>query len=228
NDLAFKNSYPPLEEVGDVKVKVSIAINVRLDRMLMQVLEPIQGVYMVRQGYLEITTFKDAMKEAGEINLDGGGMWRGYYESRGDPFVHVTFAGRSLTAILADLARQYGDQNIILAPQARGMAETKLFGRLVNLPLRRALQVAADLADLKCVAADNVCLITTKDRAEPLLRELSDRADIQRIQSELADNNVFLTKNQIRRLLDAPPATVQSRRPATPSWEEYAKRVQGR
>src|SRR5262249_43405452 len=85
NDLAFKNSDPPLEEVGDVKVKVSIAISVRLDRMLMQVLEPIQGVYMVRQGYLEITTFKDAMKEAGEINLDGGGMWRGYYESRGDP-----------------------------------------------------------------------------------------------------------------------------------------------
>src|SRR5262249_44010370 len=118
NDLAFKNSDPPLEEVGDVKVKVPIARNVRLDRLLMQALEPIQGIQMVRQGYLEITTFRDEMKEAGEINLDGGGVWRGYYESRGEPFVHVTLAGRSLTAILADLARQYGDQNIILAPQA--------------------------------------------------------------------------------------------------------------
>jgi hypothetical protein len=237
DDVGFKNTDPPLENVEDCHVKFPKAKNVRLDQFLNLCLKPLGGTVMVRPGHLEITTLKEAWLEAA-----GGSSWiepsfddddvvfvRPLPVSRG-PIVHVLLGNRTMTEVVRDLVDQFGDRNIVVAPQVGTKARTTvLSGRLINVPLQDAVETVAELADLKCVHLDNVYLITTRDRAEPMLRELAERRDIQQIQSLLANNGIYVTPTQIRlKFFQPSQSTGESKRPVRPSWDDYARSIRDR
>jgi hypothetical protein len=63
NDPAFKALEPPLENVGETRVKLPKMPGVTLSTVLRLVLSAINGTYLIRRDFVEITTGKEAIRE---------------------------------------------------------------------------------------------------------------------------------------------------------------------
>jgi tetratricopeptide (TPR) repeat protein len=63
NDAAFKALEPPLENVGETRVKLPKMPGVTLSTVLRLVLSAINGTYLIRRDFIEITTGKEAIRE---------------------------------------------------------------------------------------------------------------------------------------------------------------------
>jgi tetratricopeptide (TPR) repeat protein len=63
NDAAFKALEPPLENVGETRVKLPKMPGVTLSTVLRLVLSAINGTYLIRRDFVEITTGKEAIRE---------------------------------------------------------------------------------------------------------------------------------------------------------------------
>jgi hypothetical protein len=232
NDQAFKALEPPLENVEDIKIRLPRMLNTRLDSFLTLALNSVNGTVLVRRDHLEITTLKEACREC-------GGPWPGFdvdLDWIDDPtlmldfrlpFVQMSFSNRPLSSLFAELMCQYSDQNIVFAPQSAQRLKVPVTGRLLNVPFNQALRMLAKLADLEAVTCGNITLITTAEKAEPMLKDLSERRAIRRIQHLLASNEIYATPAEVRAAFF--PQTPNPRAPmggrAKISWDDYARNV---
>ena len=232
NEESFKALEPPLENVAETKIRLPRLKNTRLDSFLTLVLESINGTFLVRRDYLEITTLKEACRECGgpwpgfDVDLDWPDSGEAYLDFR-LPFVQMAFTNKPLTAVFADLMAVYNDRSVVFAPQATQRMKVAVTGRLLNVPLNQALQILAKLGDLEAVTCGNITLITSAEKAEPMLKDLADRRAVSRIQRLLEQNEIYATKDQIRAMflpLSSPsPGAARGR--AKVSWDDYARNV---
>src|SRR5262249_23406500 len=194
-DDAFKALEPPLENIEETKIHLPRMTNTRLDSFLVFALQSVNGTFLVRRDHLEITTLKEACRECGGHwpYFDAALNWPDSTEAYADfrlPFVQMTFTNRPLTAVFADLMAVYNDRNVVFAPTATQRMKVAVTGRLLNVPLNQALQILAKLADLESVTCGNITLITTAEKAEPMLKDLAERRAVRRIQRLLDPNDL--------------------------------------
>jgi hypothetical protein len=130
----------------------------RLDVILDMIGQQMNGVVLVRHDNIEIVPRARAAKELGlKLGPD-------------DPFptlVHQFFTKVPLEKALAQLADRY-NQNILLSPTAQAKAAMPITLRLTNTPIDRAIETAAEVAELKAVRNSNIWLVTTKEHAATL------------------------------------------------------------
>jgi hypothetical protein len=100
------------------------------------------------------------------------------------PLVRVTLKDVPLGTALADLGGNH-EKTIIVAPQVGDKADMPVSIRLVNVPLDTAVELLADMAELKLVRKANVLYVTTPERAEPLLAIEEKRREITREQEKI-------------------------------------------
>ncbi|HEV3143211.1 MAG TPA: hypothetical protein VGZ47_04930 [Gemmataceae bacterium] len=229
---AFKALEPPLENVDETRIRLPRMTNTRLDSLLTLALQPVNGTVLVRRDHLEITTLREACRECGgpwpgfDVDLDWSLDQSFFFDFR-LPFVQMSFTNRPLNAVFAQLMAVYNDQNIVFAPEAMQRMKVPVTGRLLNVPLNQALEVLAKLADLEAVTCGKITLITTAEKAAPMLKDLAERRAVRRIQSLLEEENIYATPEQIRALF-LPPASnsgTTNRSRARISWDEYARNV---
>ena len=122
--------------------------------------------YMVRDGYIEITSLDAAQKEAGlEEALDEAGNLDdpvAVVKNRARlklPLVCVVVEDRPLSDLLGTLARVYG-LNIVIDPAASEQAKTRLTERLLNVPADTAIELLAKQAGLNALRKGNVFRVT--------------------------------------------------------------------
>jgi type II secretory pathway component HofQ len=122
-------------------------------------LAQINGAYLIRKDYIEITTVDRQVSEA----FDPGTL-RTMRVGEVPPTVNVVFEGRPLEKALADLASQTG-MNIVLDPRVADRDKLSVSGQFLNTPLDSAVRVVADMVDLEPVRSENVYYVTTKENA---------------------------------------------------------------
>jgi hypothetical protein len=231
-DDAFKALEPPLENVGETKIHLPRMMNNRLDSLLTFALQSVNGTVLVRRDHLEITTLKEACRECGgpwpgfDVDLDLPDSTEAYFDFR-LPFVQLSFTNQPLKVVFGQLMAVYNDQNIVFAPEATQRMKVSVTGRLLNVPLNQALQILAKLGDLEAVTCGGITLITTAEKAEPMLKDLAERRAVSRIQRLLEQNDIYATKDQIRAMfLPLSPRTSDSARGrARISWDDYARNM---
>jgi hypothetical protein len=233
NRAAFQDLEPPLENVGETRIELAPLTNTRLDSVLTYVLRNVNGTCLVRRDHLEITTLKEACRECGgpwpgfDVDLD----WncdQSFFADFRLPFVQLSFKNRPLGSIFAELMTVYNDQNIVFAPQAATRMKVPVTGRLLNVPLNQALTLLAKLGDLEAVTCGKITLITTAEKASPMLKDLAERRMVRRVQLLLQDTDIYVTPEQLRVLLFPAPAGSNensARCRARISWDDYARNV---
>jgi len=87
----------------------------------------------------------------------------------GEP-VHVTAAERPIGDVLRELAEATG-ANLVLDARQRDKLQLPVTVNLQDVPLDTAVELLADMADLKAVAIDTVLYVTTKENAARIQKE---------------------------------------------------------
>jgi hypothetical protein len=125
--------------------------------------------FVLRTGHVEITTRDAVAREFCPGRLD----------SRLPSLAYAAFKQTPLPEALADLAHRTGT-TVILDPKLVGAAQSKVTAELLGVPIDTALQVVADMADLKLVRLENVYYVTSRENAEILHKDWSRRRLEQR------------------------------------------------
>jgi hypothetical protein len=142
--------YPTLRDVTWTTV---------LRQLLARVPATSGATYIIRRDVIEITTNQYAKREAEEENA---------------PLVHVQIDAVALEEALRDLA-ETANGNILIDPRAAEKAKTNVTASLSNVALDTAVELLADMADLKAVRRDNVLYVTTKENGQALEKENEER-----------------------------------------------------
>lgn len=132
-----------------------------LDRLLRKVLSRVKSsgtTYVIRGDIIEITTVQALRKE---ILRDSDRPLL--------PLVNVRFDQCPLREALEELARQAG-VSVLLDGDAGAAAV--ITANLINLPLDTAVQMLANMANLRTVQRDNALYLTTELKAGTLREEL--------------------------------------------------------
>jgi hypothetical protein len=141
-------------------------IDIRFERLLRKILARIPGVeatFVVHDDAIEITT-----REAVLARVYGNNSRRGL------PLVYAEFEKQSLEDALKELAKQ-SEFNILVDPRPAEKIRTGVTAKLKNVPLDSAVQLLADMADLKAVLKDNVLYVTSKENAKVIEGETRKR-----------------------------------------------------
>jgi hypothetical protein len=169
------------DQVDKQPVKLPKMKNVRLSTVLKLVLRQLKSnnsgdlmgaTYMVRSDYLEITTLHQAYKEIygstpdGNIALAADDVEEGK-QRRLLPIVNADFERRPLQEALKELTATSGLSTVIDI-RVSEKAKAPVSATLHNVPLDTAVQVLADMADLKSLVIDNVLYVTSKENAKAM------------------------------------------------------------
>jgi hypothetical protein len=130
--------------------------NVRFDRVLKKLLSRIPGeaTFVVHDDVIEITTRQALLAQV-----------YGNNPHRDLPLVYAEFEKKPLEDALKELAQQ-SEFNILIDPRPAEKIKAGVTAKLKNVPLDSAVQLLADMADLKAVLQDNVLYVTTKENAK--------------------------------------------------------------
>jgi len=154
---AFRNPEVGIEAVEDQQVRLPRMKNVRLGTILRLLLKPLRGTFRVRAEYVEITTLAAATRERRIPGTEPPQLVR-------LPLVDAEFAGRPLEEALRELAG-ISDFSIVLDSRVREKAKTGISATFVDVPLDTAVDLLADLADLRSLLLDNIFYVTSKENA---------------------------------------------------------------
>jgi type II secretory pathway component GspD/PulD (secretin) len=146
--------------VEDTQVNLPKMPGVTLATVLRFLVGQIDGAYLIRRDYIEITTRNRQVVEA-------FGPSEGASPDNLTPAVNVVFSNRPLENALADLAAQTG-KNVVLDPRVQDKEKLVVSARLLNTPIDSAVLVVADMVGLQPVTIGNVFYITTKPNADRL------------------------------------------------------------
>jgi hypothetical protein len=125
-----------------------------------------QATFIVRQGYIEITTLKASRA----------------IEYLYQPSVLLTFKSQLLPEVLEQLSDESGIA-IHLDPKVGDKIKTPITAKFRNTTLEDALVVITEMAELKFVVLDRSIFVTTPERATILRKEEKER-DIPRRDSK--------------------------------------------
>lgn len=178
-----------------VMVKLPKLTGVRLSIILDRLVGQINGAWVIRDGHLEITTATALRAETNVNESDPEAAFK-----RTMPVVRLTLKDVPLRKALADLANRC-DRTVIIAPQAGEKGDVPVSAKFANVPLDTAVELLADMAELKLVRKANALYVTTPERAEPLLADEEKRRETIRRQEEL----------QLRR------SEIEAKKPAAPA-----------
>jgi type II secretory pathway component GspD/PulD (secretin) len=123
-------------------------------RFLTILLQDLGAAYIIRDGYVEITTKAAAQKEVGITEAieeaannpdDPNALTRAQYRLN-LPLLSVVAQDKPLDQVITELARAY-DLNVVISPAAREqMKQIKVSERLLNVPADTMLELLASLA----------------------------------------------------------------------------------
>jgi RNA polymerase sigma factor (sigma-70 family) len=185
NEKAFKE-----EHIDDV-LRTEVAkpaippmtgtLDMVLRKILSRINVPSGATYLIRRGYIEITTGAFFWAETGPDPRGGGGppmedgevieQVTGWYRQS---TVYEEFDNEPLAAALATIAK-WTDQNIVLDPRALGKEPPRVTASLHNVQVKAAVRVLAELAGLQVVPLGNVLFVTTEANAVRLRKEWKER-----------------------------------------------------
>jgi RNA polymerase sigma factor (sigma-70 family) len=161
--LAFKDD-DQVEDIDVVPMRLPRMRGVPLSTVLAMLMEQINGAFLVRRDYVEVTTRKRGWPEE----------WTA--ESRHlVPRVSVRFENRTLDQALQELAHRSGINVLVDGRVAEGARQTPVTAALNNTLVDTAVRLLADMGDLKSVAIDNVLYVTTIANADALQTEQEAR-----------------------------------------------------
>ncbi len=182
NERAFKLEEIPL--VGDTKIVEDRALppmkNVRLETVLRKIFArlpvPSGATYTIRRDRVEITTVKAqqeefyrdhirAMQNANPLEAVDGAI----DPLRFFPLVHANYDKKLLEEALKDLAER-SDVTIVLDTRA-AKDNPVVTARLANTPLDTAVQLLAEMSDLRSVAIGKTLFVTTAEKAKRLAEQ---------------------------------------------------------
>jgi len=158
NHEAFKEENPDAEKVSDTEIRFpGILKQLKVAQTLRFMLDQVKtnnGSYLIRPGYVEITT----IERAGLSHLLGQG-------------VHVRFQNRSLAMALEDLYELTGVP-VILDTRAGRLSQMPITANFTNnATLGTVLVLVSEMAGLKLLEGDNTLYITTPAHARQFLLE---------------------------------------------------------
>jgi RNA polymerase sigma factor (sigma-70 family) len=186
NEKAFQDEHIDNVLRTEVAAKTPVRpMTGTLDRVLRKILSrinvPSGATYMIRKGYIEITTGAFFWAETGPDPRGGGGPpmedgeiiepLTGWYRQS---TVYEEFDNEPLAAALATIAK-WTDQNIVLDPRALGKEPPRVTASLHNVQVNAAVRVLAELAGLQVVPLGNVLFVTTEADAVRLRKEWKER-----------------------------------------------------
>jgi hypothetical protein len=137
--------------------------SVRFETVLRKILARIPNesgaIYLIKRDRIQITTrravFPDSFRNSPKRQL---------------PVVSCEFEKKPLAEALKELDNTV-DFNIVLDVRMAESAKAPVTARLDNVPLDTAVQLLADMADLRAVLIDNVFYVTVKENARALEAE---------------------------------------------------------
>jgi hypothetical protein len=147
NVAAFKEENPDVPDPAESPVKFPAKGLTRAKtlRLILDQLPTANAAYLVRPGYLEITTIDTARPNR--------------------QFVQANFFNRPLEDVLSDLSEQTG-VSIVVDPRVGSKAKTPVSGRFsAETNLAQAVRLLADMADLKAVQVDNTLYVTSRSNS---------------------------------------------------------------
>jgi RNA polymerase sigma factor (sigma-70 family) len=148
------------KNVLDTPVNLPRLPGVSLSTVLRFLLTQVNGAYLVRKDYIEVTTDSQKVFEA-------FGPAEGSHTSKLPPTVNVVVQGRRLEEAIADLANQTGE-NIVIDPQVQETKRPPITARFLNTPVDAAVRLIADMAGLESVKVGNVYYVTSRENADRL------------------------------------------------------------
>jgi hypothetical protein len=150
----FEIANPPIPPIPGTRLKVV------LQALLERIPSTSGATYLIRDGYIEITTNEAARNE----------IWGEKAKGPFFPLVHTPGQDRPLQEVIDDIAVQ-GPLNVVVDPRVREALAIKVSVRLTNAPADTALDILSEMAGLKTVRLRNVFFITTPERAAELRKE---------------------------------------------------------
>jgi hypothetical protein len=159
-------SHQGTDDVEGQQVRLPKLVGVRLSTILSMLVAQVKGTYLVHKDFIEITTFPRTRADlwsAPNVPRDGALAMA--------QMVTAEFDKQPLDEALRELADQSGI-NVVVDARVADKARTAITATLSHVPLDTAVEVLADMADLKSLAIDNVIYVTTKANAKRMQKEL--------------------------------------------------------
>ncbi len=151
DQAAFRADLPDAPDINETQVALPRLKGVSRDRILRLLLDQVPGgpgyrmAYLLRRGYVEITTAEGAAPER--------------------QVVRAAFANRPLEEALEELSEQTGI-NIVLDGRASEKGRTPVTAAFRSeTNLLNAVRLLADMADLRMMVVDNVLYVTLRGNA---------------------------------------------------------------
>jgi hypothetical protein len=170
-----------LQNIDENAINLPKLKNLRVTTVLRLVAKQVNGAFLVRPDYLELTTAKRARSE-----LSNGDIWARAEPAPSDPeapeaakplppIVQARFEARPLAEALQELADQTGVSILLDAKRAKEKANEPVTAKLVNMPLDTAVRALSDMAELRALAVDSGLYVTTRENAQQLQAEQDKR-----------------------------------------------------
>jgi hypothetical protein len=170
NETAFQASN--LQDVLKTEITADRpipAMKARLGTVIRKVLSRVPAdsgaAITLRRDGIEITT-----GDAQRIEF-----WGAEHTGNQAPLVHAYLDRKPLEEALREIADAH-ELNIVLDPKAGEKGKTIVSARLLNTPADAALDVLANMADLKTVAIRNVYFVTTPEKAKEIEKAQEEKA----------------------------------------------------
>lgn len=166
NSAAFRRD-AQIDDLGSRPIHIPQVPNQRLGRYLRILLDQVEAVYVVRADHVEITTLAAAY--AGDPISDLEAPLRTF------PLVYTVFEQRPLHEALQELADLTDCTVVLDGNRSQERRDMPVSATFKNVPLNSAVEVLADMAELKSVRIGKVIYVTSAENAQVLLQEQEKR-----------------------------------------------------
>jgi hypothetical protein len=165
NQRAFENDQQ-IKEIEIQPVRLGPPGSLVTASALRMILEQVNGAWLIRPGYLEITTFERTQPEVWhQLSLE---------ERRTVPTVDVKFDKRPLAEALRQTAEASGI-NVVLDGRVSDPTKQLVTADLQEVPVDTAVRLMADMCGLQVVGLDNVIYVTSPENAKALRTAVPQR-----------------------------------------------------
>jgi hypothetical protein len=158
DDEAFRTlKNDPAYRADEEAVRIPKLNGVSLETALRMLGSQIHGTYLVRNDYIEITTWEKVLGRPRKENE---------YPQL------ICWAAKKVP--LEELVEQLGDRyqvSIVIAPQTAERGQTPITAKFLNVPLEDVIDTLAEMSSLKVVRKQRLFYITTPELAFPLMKE---------------------------------------------------------
>ena len=146
--------------VLDSQITLKKVRNLRLTTVLNMICHQINATYLIYSDHISLVPISTATELIRGQDQDGN-----LPQKLMLPLVTMKIQGKALAQVLSDLSDRT-DTSILLAPQAAEKAKATITAKLQNIPLDTAIEMLAEMGELKMVQKGNSYLVTTSEKAK--------------------------------------------------------------